>query len=85
MGRPIITSDVPGCREVVEHNVSGWLCEVKNVESLTNAFERFLLLDKASRRAMGQAGCKKMQREFADGLVVGIYATVMRELNLLLI
>ena len=41
MARPVITTDVPGCRAVVDHDISGFLCEVRNSESLTAAIERF--------------------------------------------
>jgi len=41
MGRPIITSDAPGCRETVTNGVNGFLVEVKNVESLVSAMQKF--------------------------------------------
>ena len=37
MGRPIVATDVPGCREVVENGVTGLLCEVKSADSLAAA------------------------------------------------
>src|SRR5581483_9725820 len=35
MGRPIVATDVPGCREVVDDGITGLLCEVKNAHSLS--------------------------------------------------
>ncbi|WP_339651665.1 glycosyltransferase family 4 protein [Halopseudomonas pelagia] len=43
MGRPIITTDAPGCRETVVHGDNGFLVPVKSVEALVAAMERFIL------------------------------------------
>lgn len=43
MGRPVITTDAPGCRETVVHGSSGFLVPVKNVDALVEAMERFIL------------------------------------------
>lgn len=43
MGRPIITTDAPGCRETVNDGVNGFLVPVKNVEKLVAAMEKFIL------------------------------------------
>lgn len=43
MGRPIITTDVPGCRETVVDGRNGFLVPVKNVEKLSEAMEKFIL------------------------------------------
>ena len=42
MGRPIITTDAPGCRATVEHGVNGFLVPVKDARSLAHAMERFV-------------------------------------------
>ncbi len=42
MARPVITSDVPGCRETVAHGVNGFLVAPKDPEALAKAMERFL-------------------------------------------
>lgn len=73
MARPLIATDVPGCRAVVDRDVSGFLCEVKSAESLAEAIERFLALTPEAQRAMGTAGRTKMEREFDQRLVVDAY------------
>ena len=73
MARPLIATDVPGCRAVVDRDVSGFLCEVRNAESLAAAMERFLSLPPSSKRAMGAAGRAKMEREYDQALVVAAY------------
>jgi glycosyltransferase involved in cell wall biosynthesis len=42
MGRPIITTNSPGCRETVIHGKNGFLVKIKNVEDLIKAFEQFI-------------------------------------------
>ncbi|MDV3253787.1 glycosyltransferase family 4 protein [Devosia sp. BK] len=42
LGRPIVTTDVPGCRETVIHGVNGFLVPAQDVERLREAMERFL-------------------------------------------
>ena len=73
IARPLIATDVPGCRAVVDRDVSGYLCDVKSAESLAGAMERFLALSPEAQRAMGAAGRAKMEREFDQRLVVDAY------------
>lgn len=54
MGRPIITTDAPGCRETVQHGVNGLLIRTKDVDSLVDAMER-LIRDPETRFQMGRA------------------------------
>jgi len=73
MARPLIATDVPGCRAVVDHNVSGFLCEVRNADSLVAAMARFLSLSPAAQQTMGAAGRAKMERQYDKALVVDAY------------
>ncbi|GJH09308.1 glycosyltransferase family 4 protein [Caballeronia novacaledonica] len=73
MGRPIVATDVPGCREVVEDGVNGLLCEVKNADSLTEALERMLTLSSGEREAMALRGREKVTSEFDEKNVVERY------------
>ena len=79
MGRPIITSDIPGCREAVEDGKTGILAKVHNRESLHEVMKKMLQLWKSERREMGIAGCEKMRREFDKKTVV---AETMKALRL---
>jgi glycosyltransferase involved in cell wall biosynthesis len=78
MGRPIVATDVPGCREVVEDGVTGFLCEVKSADSLAQQLERMLLLSHAARGEMGVAGRAKVTREFDENAVVDRYKGTIR-------
>ena len=60
MGRAIITTNAPGCRQTVEVNRNGFLVEVKAVEGLADAMEKFIT-QPALIQTMGQAS-----REIAE-------------------
>ncbi|MEO5577774.1 MAG: glycosyltransferase family 4 protein [Sphingomicrobium sp.] len=79
MARPLIASDVPGCRDVVDDGVSGLLCEVRSAASLAAAMERLLTMTPTERLAMGAAGRRKVAAEFDQRLVAEAYlAEVVR-------
>ncbi|MCU4499507.1 glycosyltransferase family 4 protein [Acinetobacter radioresistens] len=45
LGRPIVTTDVPGCREAIENGKTGFLAQVKDEHSLANAIEKMIIND----------------------------------------
>lgn len=63
MGRPIITTDAPGCRETVIHGYNGYLVPVKAVEELATAMERFILEPKLIGQ-MGKASRQLVEEKF---------------------
>lgn len=69
MGRPIVTSDAPGCRQTVEQGVNGFLTPVGNSKAFAEALER-LLLDPLLRACMGRESRDKVVREFSDEVVI---------------
>ena len=69
-GRPLITSDIPGCREAVKQGISGLLCPVEDRNALLHAMEDFLKLSKEEREAMGRAGRKYMEEQYDKEKVV---------------
>ncbi len=70
MGRPVITSDIHGCKEAVEDGVTGFLCEKQNADDLYLKMKRFLGLSFEERKAMGLAGRKRMEALFDKSKVV---------------
>lgn len=70
MGRPVITSNIHGCKEAVVEGVSGFLCEKKNAESLYEVMKKFIGLTYEERKAFGEAGRGHMEREFDKRKVV---------------
>ena len=69
-GRPLITSDIPGCREAVEPGVSGYLCPARDADALYAAMRRLLELPSAQRAAMGAASHDWIARNFNKKAVV---------------
>lgn len=70
MGRPVVATDVPGCRQAVEDGVTGTLVPKGDVAALAAALER-LARDGALRRRMGESGRARAVREFSTGVVLG--------------
>lgn len=70
MGRPLITSNIYGCKEAVVENESGYLSEAKDWKSLYEAMKRFINLPLEQRRAMGEAGRRHMEAHFDKKVVV---------------
>ncbi|MCR5726950.1 MAG: glycosyltransferase family 4 protein [Lachnospiraceae bacterium] len=69
-GRPLITSDIPGCREAVVDGATGFLCKSKDADSLYEAMKKMLSTEIDTRRAMGIAGREHMRRRFDKKYVV---------------
>lgn len=63
MGRPVITTDAPGCRETVDDGVGGYLVPVRDAEALTERMRR-LIADSDLRARMGQASFEKAQVKY---------------------
>ena len=81
MARPIIASNVTGCREVVDDQQTGFLCEAKNSSDLAEKIELMSRLSKSARRQMGLRGRKKVAAEFDQKIVAGIYLEALREVT----
>lgn len=69
-GRPLITSDIPGCREAVENGVSGYLCPAKDADALYEAMQRVMELSVEQRSEMGCRGRERMEQRFSKTAVV---------------
>jgi glycosyltransferase involved in cell wall biosynthesis len=79
MARPLIATDVPGCRDVVDNGVNGYLCAVRNSQSLAAAIRQFADLPFAQRLAMGEAALRKVQNRFNEEVVVRTYLHAIEE------
>ncbi|MBO5128786.1 MAG: glycosyltransferase family 4 protein [Oscillospiraceae bacterium] len=77
-GRPVITSDIHGCKEAVAENISGLLCKPQDADSLYNAMMQFLKTDRADREAMGRAGRARMEALFDKKKVVAATLRALR-------
>ena len=75
MGKPIVATDVVGCREVVEHNYNGLLVPPKDATSLAMAIKS-LLDNPQSARQMGEHGRIRAIKEFDTQHVVDQYLSL---------
>lgn len=71
-GRPIVTTDIPGCKETVDED-SGMLCQPRSAESLTNSLKRMLELSSDERETMGKAGRAHVEKNFDRNIVIKAY------------
>ena len=72
-GRPVIASDISGCREAVDDKVTGILCRPRDNESLADAVKYMIGKTTEERARMGQNARKKMEREFDRNRVIDRY------------
>lgn len=71
--KPIVATDVPGCRQVVEHNVNGLLCRLKDADDLAEKMKAISRLRNEALLQFGENGRKKMEEEFDESRVIGKY------------
>lgn len=86
MSLPIVTTNVPGCRDVVIDNETGFLCEVKNSIDLADKMEKMLLLPSEMRKEMGIKARKRAVEVFDEKIIIGhykdaIYSVVQKNLD----
>lgn len=72
-GRPVIATNISGCREIFDEGVTGFGCEPGNVESLVEAMRKFLAVSWEERALMGKRAREKMEREFDRTQVTDVY------------
>lgn len=70
VGRPVITSNIPGCKESVVDGETGYLCVAMNQENLYEKMKQFVELNYEDKEKMGKLGRKKMENEFDKKMVV---------------
>jgi glycosyltransferase involved in cell wall biosynthesis len=81
MGRPLIATDVPGCRDVVSHEINGLLCDVRSVTSLRDAMVRMARINPAERARMGGRSREMVELRFSEELVAQAYVKALTELE----
>lgn len=78
MGKPIITTDMPGCREAVKHGVNGYLVPAKNVKKLAAAMEKFILQPELAVK-MGKESRKIAEEKYDVHKVNGIILDALED------
>lgn len=80
-GRPIITTDRPGCREIVDEGENGFIVKQQDKQDCIEKVERFISLPYEHKKAMGEAARKKVEREFDRQIVVDAYLKEISEIG----
>jgi len=73
MGKPLIATDVPGCRDVVEDGKTGYLCAERSADSLAAAMLKMIGTTVNERLGMGELGRRKIEQEYCETRVVDKY------------
>lgn len=80
MAKPIVTTDVPGCRDVVDDGVNGFLCKVKDAKNLALQMGKMIKLEPNQRIEMGKKGRGKVVKEFDEAMVIEKYQSAIRDI-----
>jgi glycosyltransferase involved in cell wall biosynthesis len=81
MAIPAITSDVPGCIDVIEHGKNGFICKAKDSEDLYIQMKKFIALSKEERNKMGAYGRLKIEKEFDEKIVIEHYLKAITQIT----
>jgi len=76
--KPIIASKVPGCEDVVDHEMNGFLCKPKSSSSLANSMIKMIEIGESKRNEFGLNGRKKVEKFFSEELVFKEYLKALR-------
>jgi glycosyltransferase involved in cell wall biosynthesis len=79
MGKPLVGTDVAGCRELIEEGVTGALCRPRDAGSLADAMERVGRLPPGKIADLGRAARKKVERQFGEQVVIDAYFEALSE------
>lgn len=78
MAKPLIATDVPGCRDVIVNGITGFLCEVKNASALADTCIRFINCSGEEREALGLAGRKYVSCTYDEKIIIKQYLDLIK-------
>ncbi|GCF95137.1 glycosyl transferase [Enterococcus florum] len=78
MGRPVIASNIPGCKEIVRNGESGYLIPTKDVNALVGAVEKIIKKDTYALELMGKEGRKIVEERFDRKIIIIEYLKIIR-------
>ncbi len=79
MEKPIVTTNTTGCKEIVEDEITGFLCNVRDAIDLTRKMEKMYLLSNEERNTMGKKARQKIIKEFDKQIVLSAYLKTINE------
>lgn len=78
--KPMVTTNVPGCNNIVEDGINGYLCEARNAADLADKMEKMLALDQDTRNIMGHKSRQIAKEKFDEKLVIDRYLIAIQEI-----
>jgi len=81
MGRPLIATDVPGCRELIEPGVTGFLCQARDSNSLAKAMKNMMKTTADERAGMGAAARRMVEHGYSQTVVISAYLEALGKLD----
>jgi glycosyltransferase involved in cell wall biosynthesis len=79
MAKPLIATDVTGCRDIVENGINGLLCKVRSGPDLADKMQQMMRMTPVERQVMGIKGRGKMKKEFDKKIVIQKYLETIEE------
>lgn len=79
MAKPLIATDVPGCRQIVDHGINGLLCKVRDPVSLAETMLDMIRAGSAEREKMGAAGRRRVEQDYGEERVIQAYMLGLEE------
>jgi glycosyltransferase involved in cell wall biosynthesis len=80
MGLPAVTTDVPGCRNIIQDGVNGFLCKPYSAVSLQSAMEQMLKISKEELHKLGERSRENILLKFDEQIVINSFCKVLDEL-----
>lgn len=81
IGRPVITTNIPGCRETFSEGITGFGCKPKSVKSLLKAMKKIIGMSNSRREMMGKKAREKMVKKFDRKIIVTAYCDEIKKIN----
>ncbi len=81
MGKPLIASNIPGCKEIVEDGENGYLFKVKSAASLEDKIIQFIEIGSKERKLMGKKSREKVEAEFDRNIVINEYLKAINNIS----
>ncbi len=79
-GKPLVTTNAIGCKDIVDNEVTGYLCKLKDSIDLAKQMEKIILMPEVERIKMGLKGREKIKNEFGINLVINKYAEILNNI-----
>ena len=79
VGRILVATNAVGCKEAVDDNINGFLVPIKDAKALADAMRKVIEMPYEERVAMGLAGRRKVEKEFAEDKVFAVYEKVLKD------